>query len=377
MIRFDQDLLSPWSLCRPPRPDFRRLQQAVVREGLPDRVPLFEVNIDNEVLSALLGTAVQNPGYVSRTATKSGAVSREDSDRYVRQLTRAYYHLGYDYVILPAYLPMGTHMLVGSDTAALLREGGRTWVDETKGPITTWDEFERYDWCQVADADTYMIEAAASILPEGMGIVVRTRGVMEWLMRLMGFEALCYSLIDDPELVGAVSERIGRLVVGLVRHLAQMDGVGAVSIYDDMGFRTGTFLSPAHLRRYVLPWTKLCVEAVHAQAMPFILHSCGNLEKIMDDLIDEVGIDAKHSFEDTIMPMAQVKARYGGRVGLLGGVDMHLLASATPEEVRKTARQAVQDCAPGGGYVFGSGNTIANYVPLENYLAMIDEVRCP
>jgi len=377
MIPIDQDLLSRWNLCRPPDPDFRRLQQVLVREGLPDRVPLFEVNIDNEVVAALLGEAVQNPGYVSRTASKAGAVSREDSDRYGRQLTRTYYHLGYDYVILPAYLPMGTHMLVGSDTAALLREGGRTWVDETKGPITTWDEFERYGWCQVADADTYMIEAAASILPEGMGLVVRTRGVMEWLMRLMGFEALCYSLVDDPELVGAVSERIGRLVVGLVRHLAQMDGVGAVSIYDDMGFRTGTFLSPVHLRRYVLPWTKLCVEAVHAQAMPFILHSCGNLEKIMDDLIDEVGIDAKHSFEDTIMPMAQVKTRYGGRVGLLGGVDMHLLASATPEEVRKTARQAVQDCAPGGGYAFGSGNTIANYVPLENYLAMIDEVRCP
>jgi uroporphyrinogen decarboxylase len=376
MIRIDQDLLSHWKLCRPPDPDFRRLEQALLCRGVPDRLPLFEVNIDNEVLSALLGTAVRNPGYVSRTAHRSGAVNREDSDRYVQQLTRAYYHLGYDYVILPAYLPMGTPMLVGSDTAVLLREGGRAWVDETKGPITTWGEFERYDWCQVEDADIYMIEAAARLLPQGMGLIVRTRGVMEWLMRLMGFEALCYTLVDDPGLVETVSERVGSLVVGLVRQIAGMDGVTAVSIYDDMGFRSGTFISPAHLNRYVLPWTRRCVEAVHAQALPFILHSCGNLEKIMDDLIDEVGIDAKHSFEDTIMPMAQVKARYGGRVGLLGGVDMHLLASGTPHEVREAARQAVQDCAPGGGYAFGSGNTIANYVPLENYLAMIDEVRC-
>jgi uroporphyrinogen decarboxylase len=95
----------------------------------------------------------------------------------------------------------------------------------------------------------------------------------------------------------------------------------------------------------------------------------------MDELIDEVQIDAKHSFEDTILPMVEVKARYGGRVGLLGGVDMHLLAAGTPEQVRAAARKAIGDCAPGGGYAFGSGNTIANYVPLENYLAMIGEAR--
>ena len=28
-------------------------------------------------------------------------------------------------------------------------------------------------------------------------------------------------------------------------------------------------------------------------------------------------------------------------------------------------------CAPGGGYALGSGNTIANYVPVDNYLAMM------
>ena len=27
----------------------------------------------------------------------------------------------------------------------------------------------------------------------------------------------------------------------------------------------------------------------------------------------------------------------------------------------------------GGGYALGSGNSIANYVPVENYLAMLDE----
>lgn len=375
MLKIDRDLLGRWNIRHRPDPDYRRLKRAILRLGIPEPLPLFEVNIDNEVLSAILGETVQNPGYVSRTAHKSGTVSREASKRYVWQLAQAYYHLGYDYVILAAYLPMGTHMLVGNDTAAFRREAGRAWVAETKGPVTNWDEFERYDWCQVADADTYTIEAANRVLPEGMGLVVRTRGVMEWLLRLMGFETLCYALADDPELVGAVAERVGGLVVGLVGQLAQMDGVAAICLYDDMGFRSGTLISPGDLGRYVLPWTRRCVEAAHAQGLPFILHSCGKLELIMDNLIDVVGIDAKHSFEDTIMPMAEVKATYGDRVGLLGGVDMHLLAVGTPEQVRAASRRAIEDCAPGGGYAFGSGNTIANYVPLENFLAMIDEAR--
>ena len=30
---------------------------------------------------------------------------------------------------------------------------------------------------------------------------------------------------------------------------------------------------------------------------------------------------------------------------------------------------------PGGGYCLGTGNSVANYIPLANYLAMLDEGR--
>jgi uroporphyrinogen decarboxylase len=165
------------------------------------------------------------------------------------------------------------------------------------------------------------------------------------------------------------------LVEDLVGQVASLDRVGAITIYDDMGYKTGTFISPAHLRRYVLPWTRRCAVAAHVQGLPFILHSCGNLEEIMDELIDGVGIDAKHSFEDVIMPMHQVKDKYGQRIGILGGIDMHVLSSGTPDAVRRAVRQTIEDCSPGGGYAFGSGNTIANYIPVESYLHMLHEAQ--
>jgi uroporphyrinogen decarboxylase len=95
----------------------------------------------------------------------------------------------------------------------------------------------------------------------------------------------------------------------------------------------------------------------------------------MEDVIGDVRADAKHSFEDVILPMPVVKAKYGQRIGILGGVDMHILAAGTQEIVRAATREAIHSCAPGGGYAFGSGNTIANYVPLDNYLTMLDEAR--
>jgi uroporphyrinogen decarboxylase len=88
-----------------------------------------------------------------------------------------------------------------------------------------------------------------------------------------------------------------------------------------------------------------------------------------------VQIDAKHSYEDTFLPVTEACRRYGDRVAILGGVDMDFLCRAMPEEVRAYVRHVIDGCGPGGGYALGTGNTVANYVPVENYLTMLDEGR--
>ena len=94
----------------------------------------------------------------------------------------------------------------------------------------------------------------------------------------------------------------------------------------------------------------------------------------MDDLI-EAGIDARHSFEDAILPVEQWYDKFHDRVAILGGVDMDLMARGTVEEVKQRTRQILEHCAPGGGYCMGTGNSVANYVKIENYYAMLDETR--
>jgi len=69
------------------------------------------------------------------------------------------------------------------------------------------------------------------------------------------------------------------------------------------------------------------------------------------------------------------KRIYGHRSALLGGIDMDFLCRASEADVRARVRRTLEANQSGGGYVLGTGNTMANYVPLNNYLAMLDEGR--
>jgi len=93
----------------------------------------------------------------------------------------------------------------------------------------------------------------------------------------------------------------------------------------------------------------------------------------MDTLIDDVGIDGKHSYEDAIMPVDQFQERYGTRIACLGGVDINILAAGSADDVRRRTRWLIETCGARGRYAVGSGNSIPSYIPIPNYLAMVDE----
>ena len=143
---------------------------------------------------------------------------------------------------------------------------------------------------------------------------------------------------------------------------------------DDLGFFSGTFVSPKILREKFLPRMKECVDATHEASGVFVLHSCGNMYAVMEDIIG-MGVDAKHSFEDKIMPVEEAHEEWGDRIGIIGGVEMDIMAKGTEEEVRERTRRILEACASRGRYVLGTGNSVANYVPQGNYLAMLDEGR--
>jgi uroporphyrinogen decarboxylase len=343
-----------------PEPDFERLRRALLRQGELDRVPLLELKADEEIIAHVMGVNVGTPR------------DTIEKNRWTEVLVQFWYSLGYDAVRLKAGLDLPRTEILAEDTAGLKR-AGRKWQSETEGPIATWEDFERYPWPRVEDADLSQIEYAARILPDGMKILVSPYGMLEPLMWLMGFGPFAVALYDNPDLIAAMVERIAGIYIPLAEAALDMDSVGGLFTGDDMGYKTGTMIAPDHLRQYVFPYHKRLAAMAHARGKVYILHCCGNVEAVMDDLIDDVAIDAKHSFEDAIQPVEGFKARYGHRIGVVGGIDIDLLCRASEEEVRARVRAVLDACMPGGGYVLGTGNSVANYIPVDNFLAMVDE----
>ena len=350
-----------------PQPDIQRFVRVIRGEEIPTRPPLAELFLDHEVERTIakdcLGLDWVEP-----------APERDVMAAYLRNRAEVYYRMGYDYIRMWGGVDFPGDYIAASDTAALSR-GQRQWANEQRGPIASWADFEAYPWPDPAKGDLWPYEYAATHLPEGMGMVVcPTSGFLEIPMdALLGYQNLCLLLYEQPDLVEAVFQRVGEIIYGMYKRLLGLPNLYGFFQGDDMGFKTGTLISPDHLRALVLPWHKKLADLAHEHGLVYLLHSCGNLDAILPDLIEQVGIDARHSFEDEGNSVFEFKRNYGDRVAILGGVDVDKLARLPEPELRAHVRKVIAACSTGGRYALGSGNTVCNYVPIGNYFAMVEE----
>ena len=354
-------------LKTPVKPDYEGLLACIRREGTPKRVYNTELFVSKEIQAA-----------VCERFDLLGSLDINDPFFFEKRQIEVQRFLGYDYV---KSCPENSNDFAHNedsteDTAELSQDNSRTFVNEHRGPIATWEEFEAYKWPDPSKFTTRQLEWYQENLPDDMCIIGGIVGSFaEELSWLMGYETLCYALYDQRDLVQAIADKLLTIFSSSVKDMLQFDRVKAVWGSDDMGFKTGTLISPDDLRSFVLPGHKKLVQMTHDAGHVYLLHSCGKLDKVMDDLIDDVGLDAKHSYEDTIESVQDVKSGYGKRIAMLGGIDMDFLCRSNEDAIRQRVRETLDVCQPGGGYCLGTGNTVANYIPLENYLIMLDEGR--
>jgi uroporphyrinogen decarboxylase len=331
---------------RKKEPDFENLMD-VLRNKVPGRPTLFEFYFNERLYSRVVpGPAPADPAF------------------FERRKIQTFYRLGYDFatVLLPGF----------RFTDPSLRETKHSFSLNEGGVIRNQQEFDAFEWPEPDNADYDLLHRLSEDLPTGMKLIPYSPdGVLENAVRLMGFDALCYALQDSPRLVEDVFEQVGSRLVRYYEKAVQHESVGACLANDDWGYKHSTLLSPADLRRFVFPWYRQIVDISHAAGKPVILHSCGYFENIMDDIVEGMDFDGRHSYEDAILPVESAYDKYHERIAVIGGIDVNFICHSTPEEIYGRSKSMLERSEKGGGFALGTGNSVPEYVPDENFFALI------
>jgi uroporphyrinogen decarboxylase len=342
---------------------YERIMTALRREE-PDRVPMFELIINEPVIRALypdlsLKTKVQR-GSQGIYQIQAEFIEREDIDAIV--------------------IFEDARVTEWIDEEHYVDEWGITWQIPSTGipyvvghPIQNESDLDSY---VPPDPETYYrfetLKEAVRRFKGEKAIIFLGHDAFEFSHYLRGMENLLTDYVLNPDF----AKRLARVVMDYkkrVLELAADEGADILLTGDDYAHRHAPIMSPQHFREFVLPYLQEAVDVAREKGVPFMKHTDGNLWAILDDIVG-TGIAALDPLEPIAdMDIAKVKERYGDRIAVAGNVDCgELLSRGTPEDVVEAVKETIAKGSPGGGHILASSNSIHPAVKPENYRAMVE-----
>ena len=196
---------------------------------------------------------------------------------------------------------------------------------------------------------------------------------LEPMYHTAGFENFSVIMYENGQLIDEAIERNAERTLAMLEVILDEYDGPLVHCCDDLGMKGSTLLSPDWMRRHLFGRMKRVIDRVHAGGKYFGFHTCGNVTKIIPDLI-EAGIDSLDPIEPTAgMDLAEVKRLYGERLVIMGNADANVIQMGSTDDARREVRRCLDSAARGGGYMLNGGITQA--APAENVLAYFDEAR--
>lgn len=261
-----------------------------------------------------------------------------------------------------------------------LIQNGEGLMGRGKALVQTKEDILKFPWDEMPQR--YLtrfspyFDALKSQLPPGMKAVGGVgNGIFETVQDFVPFTELSYLMVDDEKAFNLLFSKVQQMFVSIWKlFLDKYGDMYAVCRFgDDLGFKTSTLLPPDVIKCNIISGYARIITQVHAKGIPFLLHSCGNIFSVMDDII-KAGIDAKHSNEDSIAPFSAWVELYGDRIGNFGGIDMNVLCMEDEITIRAYVTDILTYSEGKRGIAIGSGNQIADYVPPQGFEAMIAAV---
>jgi len=382
--------------------DSRERIRKVLNFEEPDRVPSFEMSIDNFKICEHFNEAYVFQGIVKSyndtydlcqgdtDALTKTIIMATETRSYIKTTLNKHVNLYKKLGIDLAFLPFTGYVLypISCDRTSFTDEYGRIF-DVRKNPsdgmdmayyrggaFKSFEEFESSPALEVIipRREKYF-KAMRKAEKESQGkiaIIPAVWGLFEPTWQVFGFSTFS-KLLTNPKKIKVVFDRFGKFLVELVKTFIEWGETDAIMIMDDYGFKSGLLMSPKNYKTYVLPWLEECCKVAHKGGLKVILHSCGDIIELLDDLI-RIGIDAIHPFEPTTANpeynIFKLYEKFSGKITFIGNVSPQDLADKDPIFIENYTKNLVKKLAPGGGFILSSGHSINPSVKLENYLAM-------
>ncbi|MDR1410624.1 MAG: hypothetical protein LBI91_00290 [Spirochaetaceae bacterium] len=337
--------------------DYNRIVDAA-RNIRSEWVPLYDHIVAPNVIEDITGKNF------------SGLINGDDADRdeYFKNYNRFFEKIGYDAIPFECIIAGGL-------------PGNRALYGHEPGSIHTMEDLRKYPWEEVPGIfrEKYypLFRSFAANLPPGMkGVGGPGNGVFECVQDITGYQNLCFIKYDDEELFRMLFEKMGVVIEKIWKEFLEnfADAYCIMRFGDDLGYKTSTLFPPEDIRGNIFPVYKRIINMIHGAGKPFLLHCCGKIFSVMDELI-ALGIDAKHSNEDQIAPFSFWVDTYGKRVALFGGIDTDSLVRMDEKQIAGLTGDVCSYARGRCGFALGSGNSITEYVPASKYMAMNRAVR--
>lgn len=336
--------------------------------GEPDRVPIWELIVNEPTLSAWGATSLED--FVEKEDIDAITIFEDMRLRSRQESEEEFYWRG--------------RTLDAREQKVVVDEWGIVWgmakfgIPYPKlGPIRSGENLIRY---QSPDPDDdhrlQSLRAAVQRFKGRKAIVFLTHDAFEFSHYLRGgMEHLLVDYIEDPRLAHSLAEMVTDYKIRLMRRAIQM-GADAIVSGDDYASRTGPVMSPKHFREFVLPYLKRSLDVAHELGVPYIKHTDGNIWPILEIMVD-AGIDAIDPLEPIAgMDIGEAKQRFGNRIALIGNIDCtELLPRRSKDAVVEAVKETIAKASPGGGHILASSNSIHPAVKPENYKAMVEACR--
>jgi len=346
-------------------PDIERLKAALKGEKV-DRVPNFESLVDDEHVTRLLGRFAGNTLAIGGDPAK-GASEATGRPMHARDYLEFARLVGQDAIMLEAiWTPFKKRLPDGSLAPAM---------DRSVKTRRDWEALVLPGPADIEDRIQYVREYKQAARGTRLGVVMLAGAIFqtlyEFMIGLADAMMMCYEQRDlMEEMLDASADHYAKLVAAAVA-----EGLDIFFLADDFAWKEGLFIPPQLFKELWVPRAQRIIAPALNAGIPTMFHSDGKVDDAMEWLID-MGFDGFNPMDPYGVDYRDYKKRYGDRITLIGNIDVEYpLVHGTPEEVEKDVLAHMEVLKPGGRYIAGSSHSVTNFVPHENYVAMLNAIH--